>query len=269
MYKTLITDLDGTLLNTNHKVDDFTKETLVQLYNRGVNIILATGRSYYDAYRVKLDLGLDLPMITSNGATLFDSDNKELFRYNLDSNVCEYILNLDYKQFGKDIILNTICEEKWLLHDKIDKGHRLNEWVEESWKYIYSGKNDINTEGVSKFFFFGNHDELVNLQKHLQEKFGDRFNSAFTLPFCYEVFSKNASKGIALKKIAELKGFNLDEAVAFGDGFNDVEMLREVKKGYVMSNASEELKKFLTDIEEAGYNKDSAVAKKIKELFKI
>lgn len=36
-----------------------------------------------------------------------------------------------------------------------------------------------------------------------------------------------------------------------------------------MSNASEELKKFLTDIEEAGYNKDSAVAKKIKELFKI
>ena len=108
MYNLVVTDLDGTLLNTNHRVDDYTKKVLRDLYTAKVNIVIATGRSFVDAMRVKEQLELDIPMITTNGASLYDVDNTELFRYILDEDVAKKIVNMDYKKYGEDIIINII-----------------------------------------------------------------------------------------------------------------------------------------------------------------
>lgn len=269
MYNLLVTDLDGTLLSTNHKVDDFTKKTIIDLYNKGVNIVIATGRSYYDAKRVKEDIGLPLAMITTNGASLYDENNNELFKYLLDEDIAYDIVNMDYKKFGKDIIINIICEENWLVNEKIPEEHILNEWTEPTWNYEEVLKSSVNTKEITKFFFFGKHEELEKLEKYILDNYGDRVNCAFTLPICFEIFSNKATKGNALLDLSKLRKFDLDKAVAFGDGFNDVEMLREVKKGYIMENAAQSLKDQNKDIEVIGKNSDSAVAKKIKEIFNI
>lgn len=269
MYNLVVTDLDGTLLNTNHRVDDYTKKVLRDLYTAKVNIVIATGRSFVDAMRVKEQLELDIPMITTNGASLYDVDNTELFRYILDEDVAKKIVNMDYKKYGEDIIINIISDEKWIVNEKISKDHIINEWTEPTWKYEFYPKKEVNTKGITKFFFFGEHDELVKLEEYILSNFGDKVNCAFTLPFCFEIFSKKATKGNALIELAKLKGYNLDNAIAFGDGFNDVEMLKVVKKGFIMENASEELKLKNLELEVIGKNSDSSVAKKIKEIFNI
>lgn len=269
MYNLVVTDLDGTLLNTNHRVDDYTKKVLQDLYNANINIVIATGRSYIDAKRVKNQLELPIPMITTNGASLYDFDDTELFKYLIDENIAKSIVNMNYKQYGSDIIINIICEEKWLVNEKISKDHIINEWAEPTWKYEYSTKDSINTKEISKFFFFGEHDELVKLEEYILSNFGNMVNCAFTLPFCFEIFSKKATKGNALIDLAKIKGYDLDKAIAFGDGFNDVEMLKEVKKGFIMENASDELKMKNVELEVIGPNSKSSVARKIKEIFNI
>ena len=143
MYKLIISDLDGTLLNSNHKMDSFTKDILHQVHSKGVNFVIATGRTFLDAVRVKNDLGLNVPMITTNGAALYDENNKELYRYDLPKEFIANILKLQYKNFGKDIVMNSIAEDKWYIHDSIDANHKLHEWEEENWKFEYINKEKI------------------------------------------------------------------------------------------------------------------------------
>lgn len=269
MYNLVVTDLDGTLLNIDHKVDDFTKNIINTLYNNGVNIVIATGRSFYDAIRVKEQLGINIPMITTNGASLYDSDNKELFRYLLPEKVASDILNMDYKKYGKNILINIICDEKWIVNEDISKTHIINEWSEPTWSFEKVDKKDVNTKGITKFFFFGTHEELLKIEKHILDNYSDVVNCAFTLPICFEVFSKKATKGQALLELAKLKNYDLNRAIAFGDGFNDVEMLKEVKKGYIMGNATDKLKEKYSELEVIGDNSNSSVAKKLKEVFKL
>ncbi len=68
------------------------------------------------------------------------------------------------------------------------------------------------------------------------------------------------SKGRALEQVAKLKGFDLDDCIAFGDGMNDVEMLSVVKKGLVMADAHPKVKAALPNLEVIGSNTDDAVA---------
>lgn len=63
-------------------------------------------------------------------------------------------------------------------------------------------------------------------------------NMAFATLNCLEIFSKDCTKANALCKLSEIKGYNLEKAVAFGDGFNDLEMLNEVKKGLLRNECS-------------------------------
>lgn len=269
MYKLIISDLDGTLLNSNHKMDSFTKDILHQVHSKGVNFVIATGRTFLDAVRVKNDLGLNVPMITTNGAALYDENNKELYRYDLPKEFITNILKLQYKNFGEDIVMNSIAEDKWYIHDSIDANHKLHEWEEENWKFEYRNKEKIGDLRVSKIFFIGKHEELEKIEKYISNNYSDIVNFAFTLPFCFEIYSKYATKGEALKKLAEIKKYNLKQAIAFGDGLNDLEMLALVKKAYTMKNASPKLKKALSNSEEIGVNYESAVANKLKELFEI
>ena len=68
MYKAVISDLDGTLLNSQHQVSDFTRSTLKTLVDGGVKFIVATGRHIIDVQGIRQRMGFECDLITSNGA---------------------------------------------------------------------------------------------------------------------------------------------------------------------------------------------------------
>ena len=72
-FKAVVSDLDGTLLNANHVIGDFTIEILNKLEQKGVDIILATGRNHTDVSSILGKIGAEhAVMITSNGARVRD-----------------------------------------------------------------------------------------------------------------------------------------------------------------------------------------------------
>ena len=83
MYKAIVSDLDGTLLNENHKVSPYTRETIKLLLKKGIKFYIATGRSYLGAKEVMEEIGLKIPLITSNGTRILDESGAEIYVNNL------------------------------------------------------------------------------------------------------------------------------------------------------------------------------------------
>ena len=72
-FRAFVSDMDGTLLNGNHVVGDFTRNTLEKVASKGVDIILATGRGYLDVAAQLNNMDIEnAAMVTSNGAEVHD-----------------------------------------------------------------------------------------------------------------------------------------------------------------------------------------------------
>lgn len=80
MFKAVVSDLDGTLLNAEHKVSEFTRETVELLLKKGIKFYIATGRNYLGAKEAMDELGVKVPLITSHGSVIFDENGNEIFQ---------------------------------------------------------------------------------------------------------------------------------------------------------------------------------------------
>ena len=86
-------------------------------------------------------------------------------------------------------------------------------------------------------------EKLKQIRDLLQEKYGDQLNIVFSKPFFLEATDKNASKGTALLKVAEMYGIKPQEVIAIGDSENDISMIRNAGLGIAVANAKERIKK--------------------------
>ena len=119
MFKAVVTDLDGTLLNAEHKVSEFTRKTVKLLLKKGIKFYIATGRNYLGAKEAMDELGVQLPLITSHGSVAFDENGNEIFSNKLKREYLDKVLNIDYKSFGKDIIITGYAGPNWFVTEDL------------------------------------------------------------------------------------------------------------------------------------------------------
>ena len=266
-YKAVISDLDGTLLTSNRVVSEFSKEIINKIMDKGIKFYIATGRVYPNTKEIMESIGIEVPLITSNGSRVNDKDGTLLYSNPIEKKFINDICEIDYKKHGEEIFLNAYIDDEWIV-----SGH-LPEKAEiklEEWNLDYPvimPLNEIATKEISKFFYIGEHEGLLKLERELLDITNGELNVVFVSPDCLEVFNLKSNKANAIRFILEREGIEMSEAVAFGDGFNDYEMLQEVGKGYVMGNAFYRLSEALPDNEVIGTCDEDAEAKKLVELF--
>ena len=128
-------------------------------------------------------------------------------------------------------------------------------------------ETELKNLDILKIFYIGDHEELLKLEKEIL-KVTKGVNVIFVTDQCMEIMSKGANKGLAAKFLLEKENVKLEEAIAFGDGENDFELLTMVGKGYAMGNAIDRLKNLLpSDFEYVGKNMEDGEALKLQELF--
>src|SRR5690625_4375948 len=81
--------MDGTLLNENHEVSDYTKSMIVRAQNKGIQVILSTGRPIEFSYNLHLELGVTSDLVTTNGAQMWSADKQLLKEYTFESYIAE------------------------------------------------------------------------------------------------------------------------------------------------------------------------------------
>jgi Cof subfamily protein (haloacid dehalogenase superfamily) len=256
MYKVIVSDLDGTLLNNEHHLSPFTRKVLTSLVNAGIKFILATGRHFIDVKAITDSLGMDIYLVTSNGAVVTDRNHQVIYSKTIPTHIAQELSELHMPM--PDIATNIYTFDAWYVDRPMPEYLEFHK--DSGFAYTLADLKTLDKQNITKFFFMGEHSDLAELEQMLNDRYGDQLHVTFSLPDCLEVMAEGVNKGAAIESILAQNHLPLTSAVAFGDGMNDYEMLAVVGLGVVMENAHERLKMALPDSPRAGLNDEDGVA---------
>lgn len=244
-YKSLIAaDMDFTLLAPGKDVPLGNKEAIRALKEAHVAFTIATGRSSFLVGKFAEDLGIDVPIITSNGGSLFDAKTRKQFasRDFEDSRIralLAYLLDhdADATLYSDEGIFFAPCSSRKYFVEG------YNEGVEPSKQ---SPMIDIDKTLLAK-------DKIPHFNKILLIK-PDRetlelvstdpgLEAIYSGPDLYDIMPIGSSKGNALLSLAEHLGIPASNTFAIGDNENDVSMIEAARYGIAMGNATDGAKK--------------------------
>ena len=260
MIKAVMLDLDGTLLSDNHIISDTNKDVLFKLKEKGVKVFLATGRSFDAMKEYHKELKLDTPAICYNGAKIVEP-NGEFKEYPIRDKALKTLIDIAHETKTH---LNIYQHEIW---------YSENIENEETELYIHiSGLtphkadfNNLKELFSTKILYIGDHEKLLCLEKEIKNRLGDQVFTTFSKTFFLEVLYGDVNKGSTMEKIMENEGISLDEVIAFGDGLNDIEMLKMAGVGVAMKKSFPELIEIADEVTTS--NNESGVGEFLKRYL--
>ncbi|ANF70737.1 hypothetical protein A6043_05165 [[Haemophilus] ducreyi] len=266
-FQAVVSDLDGTLLNADHTISPFTIEILNKLAHKGIDIFFATGRNYPDVKHIISKINIDQAMlITSNGARANFLSGQQIFSHYLAEDLAEKLMSIPFD--NSRVCINTYQGDEWFINTDIEQLKKYHQ--DSGFCYQVVDFQQHHPRQTEKIFFIAKTvEDLLPIEQYLTHYFGDQIYITYSSPVCLEVMHKTVSKKNALAELVKLRGYTLQDCLAFGDGMNDLEMLAHVGKGCMMSNADQRLIHALPQNEMIGKNTEDAVAKYIQKVFKL
>ncbi|MEM5331477.1 Cof-type HAD-IIB family hydrolase [Paraburkholderia sp. JHI2823] len=267
MYKVIATDLDGTLLNSDHQVDPFTVATLGALDAQGLPFVIATGRHYCDVAGIRDVLGIRPYLITSNGARVHAPDDTLVHASDLSAPLVERLVAADTVGEHGRVIVSLFTDDAWLI-DR-DAPELLAYHQDSGFEYQVVDLRAHAGAGIAKALYIGDPDDLAHVARNLAREFGDALYVTYSLPDCLEVMVAGVSKGRALRVVLDRLGLEAANCVAFGDNMNDIDLLETAGYPFMMNNANPDLIKRLPSVPRIGNNFEAGVAHHLRKLFTI
>jgi len=261
MYQFVATDLDGTLLNEERTIDDFTAETFQALAKQGLTLIVATGRHFVEAKHVRQKLGTGTFLAASNGARIYGPDDRLILGADIEADI---VRALAQEEFTAGCSLSMYHDDGCIIsQDAPAEAER-----HPTFTYLRRELQSIDGSGISKMLFNNDdHDYLCQLSARIQARFPGRVNCTFADLHWLEVMAANVSKGSAVRYLAGQLGLDVAHGIAFGDSLNDVEMLQTVGTPFLMGNANDHAANRLPGVEKVATNVESGVALQLRQLF--
>ncbi len=259
-FKLAAIDLDDTLLNDKKDISDYTVEIIKSAANKGIIVVLATGRSFRGARKYYDKLDLATPIITCGGALVTDNNCNELFNLPISTDIAKKILI-----FAKENNVHAQIENStgyyFENHNKYSRQHEIF--------YGFPGDETpdlINKENIkaSKILILGEPDNLDIIQPKAKKLFPELLISR-SLPSFLEFNNPGSSKGAALHFLASYFSINNKNIIAFGDSDLDMQMLKYAGFSVAVGNASQKIKTLADYVTES--NNEDGVAKAIKKFL--
>jgi Cof subfamily protein (haloacid dehalogenase superfamily) len=262
-YKLLVTDIDGTVLDSQHELHDETVAAFQSLREFGVLTTLATGKIYPSIdYLIEPICG-DLPFLVGHGSIVQDQDGMVMMRQGLSVEVIEIVARIsekyqcDFCAYLPDGILSREFNHnmKYLTEYWEPKAEEIDTWPDLGERF----------KEVVKVLYVNCDSDLVleRVANELNETLHGLAAVQFSVPHAVEVTNVNARKEVGLRFLSEHLDIAPEEMIAVGDGSNDVGMLNYVGYGVAVGNAKPELKKVADEV--IGSNNENGLAKAIHQ----
>lgn len=239
MIKIIASDMDGTLLlNGAQSISNRAMELIKKLSEKGVIFVAASGRQYPNLYRLFGDTSKDMAFICENGALTMYKDEiicKEAMDRNLAMSIIHDIETRDGCEVlisGKGTSFIRPKQEAYL--------HRMRDVVKNNVTVIENFE-DIK-EDIIKVSAY-EVDGIENSSEYFTSKWKSKLKCTVSGHQWIDFVNPDVNKGASLEKLMKALNVLPEEVLAFGDNYNDLEMLSLVKYGYVMNNAVEDIKK--------------------------
>lgn len=249
-FKYIFCDLDGTLLNSKSRVTARNAEALKEARSRGVNIVIATGKTRPAAIDVLNMVGLSgrngfvsesSPGVFLQGLVVYGLEGQEIYKRNLDQEVCREALlySLEHKvplaAFSKDRSFSLFEDPS------VDSLHYV--YHEPKAEIVSSIDQLLGTAEIQKVLFLGTPEGIsTTLRPYWEKAIGERAGVVQGQPDMLELVPPATSKGRGVKMLLDHLCISPDEVMAIGDGENDIEMLQLASLGVAMANGAEKTK---------------------------
>lgn len=262
MIKLIATDMDGTLLDSEGKINDEFDYVFNELIKRDIKFVAASGRQYYKLKENFKKHADDIIFLADNGTMVMSKDEK-LYSKALNKDHVKGIIK-DAKEYGGvNLVLSGekkayIDTDKKEILEELEKYYKEYEIVED----LYEVDADI-----LKIAIYIPKDVKGAYNNYFGPRWGEKTKVSVSGEVWMDIYNKATNKGIALRMIQEKFDIKRDETLVFGDYFNDSPMLKEAKYNYAMENAPEEFKKEADYI--AKSNDENGVLEVIKEKINL
>ena len=240
-YKIVFSDIDGTLLTDQHQVGEDTKRCIRRLASEGTPFVLVSARMPKGIYTIQKEIGVRAPIVAFSGGLILDMDGKAVYSIGIEKKPAIQLHDRICAGWS-DIACNTYSYDRWLVDDPADWRVMLESEITD----IIPQQGTIEEvipegEIVHKFLCMGEPERILDLEQHLQKWYPHLAVSRST-PEYLEIMNGQATKGQAVEILSRINGISLADTIAFGDNFNDIDMLRTAGMGVAMANAPEEVK---------------------------
>ena len=252
MYKMIAFDIDGTLVqHLTNELSDEINLMFKKLKEKGIIITLATGRDFVSIANIYKNSYVDY-FIGANGSFIYDlKNNKYIFNSSISFT--------EFEEYNKNVLMKNIDEINNIVlsdSDKVfvfeNKENKKN-WFWEAFRNKFNSYESAKEKLDKNYFHLITLEHKLNSPIYLQtKKYFEKYNLPIDVqaywPKGFFVANKGITKASSLKKLCNFLNIDIKEVIAFGDGENDIEMIKEVGLGIAMSNGTEELKKIADDV---------------------
>jgi Cof subfamily protein (haloacid dehalogenase superfamily) len=242
-------DIDGTLLNPEFQISETDLKALRRAHSEGIEIVLATGRRHAFAQPIAELLGFDHWLISSNGAVTRSLAEKPFHRDLLPASTCLEVVKRMQEFRGQTVLTFDRSGKGSLVLERTDRlESSIKRWLEKNLQYIefvVPIENALTTDPIQAMFCgpIGEMRRALNALNKcdlpvtiLRTEYPERDL------VIVDVLNGGSSKGHALERWANYRGFTREQIMAVGDNYNDIEMLAFAGHPFIMGNASEELR---------------------------
>ncbi len=243
--RTIVTDLDGTLLNAEIALSPYTVATLRRAQDAGIGIIVASGRMVESILPFARALGTPLPIIACNGALIADSRTGETLR-------------ADCLPPDLALAVARVLEAEGCYFHGYDAGGYYYAEANADSDYYHRATSLTGravgplsafiTQDTPKLLAIAAPQEVHRLQSLLLDRFAGVLNVTNSQQTLLEITTLTATKGNALRTLLARLDIDPATVAAFGDGGNDISMLAAAGMAVAMANAQETLKQVASHI---------------------
>lgn len=287
MYKLLVLDMDGTLLNEHQKISEKDCQAVKNATNAGVHVVIATGRTKQgiDPYLKQLGLeGADFYSIVCSGAHITTNDNQTMAYNSFSPEEFKEIYQL---KESLNVAINVYSEDKILIEEanyysefdaiannlplvKMDLKNLPKEMPLLKAMLINEDASMVNDFDRIFPSMAVKCPPLIPKENYNKNLFGSfsifpdsilkRFNVSKVTPYNIEISNKTANKRFGVEKIAAHLSIKQDEIICIGDSGNDRQMIKYAGLGIAMGNAFPEIKEIADVITDTNMNNGVATA---------
>ena len=265
MYKLIAIDMDGTLLREDKTISDRTKKAIQMAHEKGVKVVLASGRPIegLERYLKELNLCSDEDYVLSyNGSVVQNVGTREVIAQSaLKGKDLKYLYELAQKlgvnihAFSKEGCITPKINEYSLVEGRIN-GIDVKE--------VDYDTIDMD-EDIIKIMMVDPEEILEEAIKNLPPEVYEAYTVVRSAPFFLEFLNKASGKAVGVKALSEHLDIQREEVMCIGDAGNDLDMIEFAGLGVAMGNAFEEVKKAADYI--TASNEEDGVAEVIEKFI--
>lgn len=265
MYRLIAIDLDGTLLNSYGEITNKNREAIKYAINKGIEVVLASGRDPQTMKKISLELGIENFLIAGNGACIYDiKQDKNIYESFVEKEKALEIIKICKQNSiffniytNKGIITESLNYNVKVFHNennyKPNKKRTNIEIVNDIYSYIKNNEFEILKIIIcdESRIIFNNIIEKLKIIKnvevleveHMSKKIIKTGTEEYKIEYFYtEVTNQNANKWDTIQYLAKKLGIEEKEIICIGDNINDLKMVRNAGVGIAMKNSALEKK---------------------------